>query len=84
LIDGKEKESKDFLFKINQAKPEIIPPYVVMAQIYIDNKNYIEAFNVLKRGLNDADDDDCTLNYMVGNCLYAYGNYEQNIIASIS
>jgi tetratricopeptide (TPR) repeat protein len=79
LGDGKEKEACDLLLKINRTEPEIIQPYVVMAQVYFDNGNYMEAFNALRRGLNDADDDDCTLNYMAGNCLYAYGDYKQAV-----
>ncbi|GHV34008.1 hypothetical protein FACS1894187_03710 [Synergistales bacterium] len=79
LGEGKDENCRNLLFKINQIEPTAIPPYVLLGQIYYDNKSYIEAFNVLKVGLTDADDDDCTLNYMAGNCLYAAGNYKQAI-----
>ena len=79
LADGKETDAVRLLERITAQEPDALPPYIVLAQIRIDEKEFMEALRVLQLGLENVDDRDCSMNWMAGNCLYSSGRYEEAI-----
>ena len=79
LAEGKEMDAIQLLERIIAQEPDALPPYIVLAQIRIDRKDFVEAFRVLQLGLKNVDGRDCSMNWMAGNCLYANGHYEEAI-----
>lgn len=79
LADGKETDAVRLLERIIAQEPDALPPYIVLAQLRIDEKDFMEALRVLQLGLKNVDDRDCSMNWMSGNCLCASGRYEEAI-----
>jgi tetratricopeptide (TPR) repeat protein len=75
LTEDDQKTAIDYLRHIIRNEPKAIPPYVVLAQIYIDNEDYYTALGTLQSGLEDADDDDYSMNLMMASVHFKMENY---------
>lgn len=79
LAEGKEADAVRLLERIIAQEQDALPPYIVLAQIRIDERNFMEALRVLQLGLKNVDGRDCSMNWMAGNCLFANGRYDEAI-----
>lgn len=79
LAEGKEADAVRLLERIIAQEQDALPPYIVLAQIKIDERNFMEALRVLQLGLKNVDGRDCSMNWMAGNCLFANARYDEAI-----
>ena len=73
------QKATQLLQHISAEEPKVAVPYIVLAQLYTKQKNHLEAFRTLDRGIKNSGEEKCVMNWMAGNSLYNLARYEEAI-----
>jgi|GEM_PF-2893604 len=77
--EGDDDGAIVILSGIIKQEKKALPPYIVLAQIYIDKGNTLKAIDILEKGLKYAKGGQRVLNQIMGDAYFSRGLYEKSI-----
>jgi len=79
LVDNKIANAMANLDRAIVQEPEALTPYLLKAQLAMDNNQMRVALETVEDGLKNYDDENFQLNYLAGRILYSERNYSEAI-----
>ncbi len=79
LVDNKTVSAMNNLDRAISQEPDTLTPYLLKAQLAMDNNQMRIAIETVEDGLKNYDDDNFQLNYLGGRIAYQEGNYKKAI-----